>query len=427
MLGLIVLGCVLGLAAWAPRLRWPLDRLVRLFAGYVALSFLARAAYLMAVRPTDSSGDELIITTLRPYDSAGMNTALLPVAGGICALLGIIYLGAIGFGVGMSRGRQPSQSARDPLWGCSEEAFCNALLFTYTTALAIRVAPKIGVPVEFLGATAAPLSAICVGLAFISLDWRRSNLARAFVLWAALGELIAAGLLVSKTPLLVVAAFMYLDPRRSRLSWKQLLTAGGVIVTSFAVIQRLKEGVAVSGIQVGALPSEVATSLLERFDGLRAVSGALTSGVGSVVYEGGTLGRALTSLMPGWLLGPEKTLVGSLWGPQVYGTPEGTSYAESVFGEGYVLYGGVGVIVWSGLLGLVFLVVAAGLLRNGIRQFFALGIVGSAALFERGLFGILERVSVSVQAALVMGLMLVVLGRSRVQRSGGGPGSSGLD
>jgi MFS family permease len=197
----------------------------------------------------------------------------------------------------------------------------------------------------------------------------------------------------------------------ARFRARTVATVVAALLVAFAVIQPSKTGVGY-GEYNGNTSLVLPARILGRLDMVGGLTDAAAAGPNSYMSVSEFAHRLLTTWTPQSLTGDQKVNSGILWGQRMEGLSSNVYLAEGPTAEGYAIDGVWGVIAWNAVLGAAAAVTASALQRK--RRFFlcmcATALLASNALFERGILGLNEALSASVQLALV-GVFLVLLVR----------------
>jgi hypothetical protein len=377
-------------AGLSPSLR----RLARVAGVYAFLAFVVRSAELLIFNPFPSYSSVLAFAPLASPSYATGLASVLPIE--------VIGLSTFTFGL-MILDRLRWKRVEDVVLTPLDDVLMRRLYWTsailHGLERGVHVLSSSSHVVGNLLSHLAATSTTCFVLYVICVDWRRSRHSRRFVLAAASCEVLFGLLSASKTPLLVVVLALYLDPKRKRLTSRQLLVAIMAAVFAFGFVQSLKPRAADKVTTTNPF-SSVGKEITARFDGLLALTGSFQNGAGSLGNQY-FVDSLTANLLPQAIVGQPKRLSGVVWGEKIYHLHSGTSYAEGFTPEGYAVHGILGVVLWN-MAGAAALVVVAKRTRAGplwIRFFFGT-ILASTGLFERGLLGLIESVSGGVQVAL---------------------------
>lgn len=244
-------------------------------------------------------------------------------------------------------------------------------------------------------------------------------------------ELLWTVAVQSKTPIL--SAAMAIAIRFALSGWSRTRVVGITVISfvgisAFGWLQSLKQTESTrsaSAIIDAQYPASVQPflSILRRFDLLESATDGYYLNGRQWLSVGQVVRYALESLVPAQLLGEEKFHSGTAWASQVRGasvdmTTVSVSLADGNINEGYVLGGYTGVVV-----GVLF---TFGLLLAGVRalrsrhiMFMTIGLSITAApvLFERGILGSMEVVGKSLQIAILLWIVDLVVREVRRRTS----------
>ncbi|MFA6135453.1 MAG: hypothetical protein WC869_15685 [Phycisphaerae bacterium] len=277
-----------------------------------------------------------------------------------------------------------------------------------------------------------------------SARWRR------LVLYLALFEVTWALLGNTKAPLVGLGVSWYLGrdearpgsdgatKRRPTLRPGRAIVAiaaSVVVVVLFASINlarqsqpdasglRFAEEVVVRSIDSATTPSRsgalVARTIMIRLDGLQAAAQAMPVDSPRYLSYEESLSRAWAIVIPTLVSGSDSIQSGQLWGRLMTGSESNVSFAEGVAAEGYAIGRVSGLVMWSivwgaCIVGVSLIVARCRLTLTGLA---AASTVASAALFERGLLGLLETMSNGLQSGLMCWVMLSLLYRASPPRT----------
>lgn len=401
-----LLVAIVAFAFWAPGLPVLQRRVVRVFAVYVAVADLMRGLALLAINPSPSLGSYALEPLLQPTYADGVAATFPVVALGLTAVVaGVYVLNALR----LSKARRERQYTIASLGLVASAA--------YGLAYSMRVISSLveaGAVANIAGRGNLIAPAV-LGLVILTQHWRAAPSLRRLIALAALGEIIWALLAASKTPLFAFLLLLYLDPRRPRLRPQAVLAGATAVLLAFTVIQNLKP----SSSQTAALRAEqslgtqLVSTISNRFDGLRAATVAVRLGPGSYISPDDAALAAAQVFVPNSISAGRKESAGLRWGRLMYGSAERTFYAESAVAEGFAIAGLPGALVWCMSVGLLLGLVCRLILGAGLAlRFVAAGLLGSSALFERGLLGITENISNAFQALIIASSVFLLLYRT---------------
>ena len=390
--------------------------------AYWSLSYISRPFVLLWVQPRVGFADNIADPRLAVlgYDQ-GVADVMKPVVFGLWAYAVIV----VGYAIWQRNHAEPRAVPASP-----------DLVATLAT---VYVLGMIGRAAAYLNGTAgsagdvqsgnallsfvAALAAVgALGLIiFLRLPDRRLTV-------AVIGGLLCVELLwtvavQSKTPIL--SAAMAIAIRFAFSGWSRTRVVGISVISivgisAFGWLQSLKQSESArsaSAIIDAQYPPAVQPflSLLRRFDLLESATDAYYMAGRDWLSSGQVVRYAAESLVPAQLLPGEKFHSGTAWANQVRGTSVdmttvSVSLADGNINEGFVLGGYTGVIV--GVLftfGLLLFGVRALQSRHVMLMAVGLAITAAPVLFERGILGSMEVVGKSLQlAVLLWGIDLLV-------------------
>ena len=393
---------------WAPGLPLVSSRLLRAISVYYLLGYVGRGLYLVLVDPIPRFGTFIADDLLRrPTYFDGLR-GIAPIA--------IIGLSAVFVGYVAVSKRLPALPASTSFIGWRQATLVLAML---GWAARLAAAGSGSLRPEGLMGRVAVAPTMAVGLLIFVAQWRRRR-ALAFVLVTLVaGEVLWSIVSATKTPLMATAAFVYLDPTRRRVSWRVVAAGSCALLLGFGLIQPSKTELA--SADYGGHPALVPVGrVLARFDLLRSLTVAADGGPGSYMAGGEFAQRLASATIPDAIMGRGGTPSGVLWGQRMNGSTSGVSLADGPTAEGYAVAGPTGAIAFGLVIGAVAAWVARVLVvrRSIVLTSIAAYLIGSNAMLERGLLGIVEAAASGVQLALVAALALVIVRRAlRTKRS----------
>jgi hypothetical protein len=395
-----------------------IDGVARVFllaqAAYWSLSYVARPAVLLWVRPAPEFADNVADPRLA---AIGYDHAIIEVLRPVVFGLWVYAVLVVGYALWRRGRRAPGPTARDP-------DLPAALLATYLLGLVGRAAAvatgsagsagevQSANAVLSLAADLGSFGAVGLLVFYRPLQRRTAVLAIGALL---VGELLWTVAIESKTP--IMGAALAVAVRFAHDGWtrRRVTAIVGTAVAgigAFGWLQSLKlsaSAASAAELTDARYPTAVQPflSLLRRFDLLEAATDAYYLGGREWLSGGDVVGYALQSLVPAQLLGDEKFHSGTAWASQVRGASVdmfgvSVSLADGSINEGYVLGGYPGVV--AGALftfGLLLGAVAALRARHIALIVVGLALTESPVLFERGFLGSMEVVGKSLQIALL--------------------------
>ncbi|QIS03243.1 hypothetical protein F5X71_13815 [Nocardia brasiliensis] len=399
-------------------------------ALYWAMSYLARPAVLLWVRPEPSFGDNVADPRLaRLGYEHGIAMVLRPVVFG----LWVYAVLAVAFAI-WSRRRSPGPAAivAEPhfvptLWVlyCLGTLGRVAMVATGTAGKAgeIETASPALTFVTMLGTIGA------IGLiVFLRMPAAKATVAAVALLVA--GELLWTVAVESKTP--IMGAALAIGVRFALGGWTRSKIVAILLVSvlgmgGFGWLQSLKEGgqaKADAAATDAAYPPAVrpVLSVLRRFDLLEAATDVYYTPPGSWLSPGEAAENAARSLIPAQLLGTEKLRSGTAWATEVRGasvdmSQVSVSLAEGGISEGYVLGGYTGIMVG---VGFTFALLAswswALYSRHIALVVLGLALIEVPVIFERGILGSMEMLGKYLQAVVLVWFISVLVGLYRGAR-----------
>lgn len=252
---------------------------------------------------------------------------------------------------------------------------------------------------------------------------------RILLVVVASSEVLWAVASASKTPLMSAALALLLrmfvigEGRRG----VKVAAILGVTFLMFPLIQALKIDARVGGelsAADAAYPIMVRPflSLVRRFDLLSAATDAMYLGPGNWISVEDFWGRALAAFVPTPLLSGQKTFAGQAWADEVRSFSTGSlgggvSLADGFIAEGWALAGVWGIVLESVVLAAL-LFFAAWAVGRATPALVGLGgcLLTYPILFERGMLGSFSVLGKSLQAALIIWLIGLVV-RELARRS----------
>jgi hypothetical protein len=417
-LWLIGINCVLVLlVVRAAKLPGLVRLLVIAQAVYWWLSYVLLPFILLWLKPLPAFADSIADPRLSNdgYTSS-IGAVLAVVMAGITAYLLLITLSSRWIGALFRR--QAAASPNKELGPIFAICFC--------IGLASRIGTLAGITNPVVGVGLYVGTAGSVGL--ISL-YRSESRRRTLWIIAMVGvvEVSWSVLEVSKTPALAACLGIAIRLSRSARWSRRKVTGLGllalVMMSAVLALQSLKlsDSVAADLDSADAAYPVVVQPLLpvvRRFDLFAAVTDAESLGAGNWIGPGEFAKRVAVSVVPNVFQTDDKLSAGVLWAQEVrsYSRPDsGTnvSLAEGFVAEGYAL-GGLAMVFLEAFVLMLLLIGISRLLMS--VQVYAVGwgvmLIGYPILFERGILGSVEVISKTLQAAIVIFVLVVIL-RSR--------------
>ncbi|OYO04458.1 hypothetical protein CGZ95_03900 [Enemella evansiae] len=423
---LLVAAGLLVLAVAGLRARGLLRILLVGQAVYWAIGYLGRAIVLLTVQPRPAFADNLADPRLYQvgYDRGVAAVLTLIVPGIWCyALLALILVEVLrarrwSYPDGVTRRAADSGA---PAW-------LPVFWVVYAIGMLARAATMATGTVSSAGevesanpylATIASLA----GIAAIALVFHTRGRPLQVLLVLGLlgaGELGWGMVTQSKTPAIGIALALALRIGRVGLDRRRALAlvgTGAVVIAAFGWLQSFKTAGAATDATFQLnypAPLRPFLPLLTRFDLFQAATDVYAA-VGPPWYTPGqAAGAALLAFIPAQL-GVTKVTSGTVWAELVRGSSVdmrevSVSLAEGHLSEGLLLAGLPGVLVESLILLAVLLLVVRGLESKHIfLAAWALTMVQTPALFERGVLGIAETAGKGLQGALAIWLLTIML------------------
>lgn len=245
------------------------------------------------------------------------------------------------------------------------------------------------------------------------------------LLGALLGmELLWTVITESKTP--VLGAALALAVRFALIGWTKGTIAGviGIAISAvgaFGLLQSIKVDPASRALGAAAdasYPESVQPflSILRRFDLLEAATDAYFMQGREWISPGEVVRNAFLNFFPSQLLPVEKMQAGTAWANEVRGASVDmsqiqVSLAEGNIAEGYVLGGYLGVaLTGMFVFGLLLITVRWILGRNLVLVVLGLTLIEFPVLFERGVLGGTELLGKSLQIAVLVWIISLLVG-----------------
>ncbi|MBY6678773.1 MULTISPECIES: hypothetical protein [unclassified Rhodococcus (in: high G+C Gram-positive bacteria)] len=237
-------------------------------------------------------------------------------------------------------------------------------------------------------------------------------------------ELVWTVIVESKTP--VLGAALAVAVRFALIGWTRgtilgVLGISAGAIGAFGILQSLKvdpEARAISAAAEASYPPVVQPFLpiLRRFDLLEAATDAYYMQGREWISHGDVVKNALLNFIPSQLLGSEKFQSGTAWANQVRGSSVdmrnvSVSLAEGNISEGFVFGGYAGVAVTMTFTFVMVLVAVRWLLaRNFLFVVLGLTLIEYPVLFERGILGTTESIGKSLQLAILVWIVTLLVG-----------------
>jgi len=387
----------------APALGRVPGRVLRVMGIYLAIAYAGRAVFLLAFDPRPGPGTFIADGLLRtPTYQAGL-AQLAPIATlGVAGILAGFYAVALG--------PRRAQSRSTPRRGWRQSGAAIALCGWPVRAMTLVLESD---RQEGLLGRLSVLPTVAAGLVILGTNWRATGKGRHLVLLLALGEAVWSVSADTKTPILVVAAFLFLDPNRKRITWRTGLAVTAAALLAFVVIQPTKTDIA-SSDHGGVSALAPIGRVLVRFDLLRALTVAERAGAGSYMGTSEISDRALGAWLPDSIVETNESPSAVAWGERMNGSESGAYLAEGPIAEGFALFGMAGALLWSLVAGAVAALVAMAIRqpRNYGTFILAVSLVASNAIFERGLLGVNENIAVGIQVVVLALVPYILIRRT---------------
>lgn len=408
-------------------------RLLRVYIAYGLVAFIARGAYLAVTEPRPQFNDPSAIAGLYRY---GYDDGLTRII-----WFQTLSLGVVALAVGLVSRLFRTLAARDTIGHIKvRTSLAVGLIATYLAGWILRLW-GLGLGSLDYGDAAsqarplakfASLALLVPVFLLISTNWRRPSLERGLLALIIPCEIGWALLANTKTPAVALAIAAYIGSPTAPANfslWSAVnrrrgyiaLGVGAVVV--FSVVNGAREPRFATTPRASAMVStasellrspssfavDTASRVFVRFDGLDASSVALLGPPKQYmdVWEAGTL--SLEFLAPSALTGTSKETPGTLWAVRMTGAKNGVSLAEGIAAEGFAIGGVAYLVAWAALLGGTMAVAALGIAASRpltLARFVSVSFVTSAALYERGLLGLIEHAVNSSQVGLIAWLIL---------------------
>lgn len=377
--------------------------------GYWSVSYVLRPTILLTVKPAPSLGDSI----------ADPRLAFDAYTASLSAVLSIVQLGLIVYLVVLLLTRLIFRFRGAPTsvpMGMPSNGLIGTLIVSWILGWGARLAVVAGGDSTIL--ELLEYLAVAGGFGLLLLSPVKTGRSRALIATVAATEVLWGVISASKTPLMAAALALMLrvllsDHGRKRLRVTFLLCA---TVVMFPLIQALKVDAQASSEISRAnaaypLLIQPLLTLVRRFDLLSAATDAMYIGQGNWLSASEFWSRAFTNFIPTPLLPGVKTFAGQAWADEVrsFSTGalgNGVSLADGFIAEGWALAGVWGIILESVVL-VATLFFAAWAVRRSAPALVALGacLLSYPVLFERGILGIFTVAGKSLQAALIIWLI----------------------
>jgi capsular exopolysaccharide synthesis family protein len=400
---------------------------------YWTLSYVARSTVLLWVQPEPRFGDS--VADLRLYTigyDRGIAMVLPPVAFGLWVYAALV----VAFAIWARRRRVVLSPPR------TDPDFIPALWTVYVIGLLGRLASYLTGTVSEAGEIHAPspllqfvtLMAVMGSLGLIIFIRPASGkMTVAIITVLTAGEFVWTVVSQSKTPIL--GAALAIAIRFALTGWTPAKIAGTAAIAvvgvgGFGFLQSFKESDTAKVQQQildASYPHAVQPflSILRRFDLLSAATDSYYMAGRRWLTPMEVVQNALKNLVPGQLLGSEKLQSGTAWASEVRGasvdmTHVSVSLAEGNINEGFVFGGYAGVVV-SVVFTFVLLLAAVRALHGTnmiVLVSIGLALTELPALFERGILGTMEVLGKTIQVAILVWLIYLVVSEYRKRRRG---------
>ncbi|ABG97514.1 hypothetical protein RHA1_ro05736 [Rhodococcus jostii RHA1] len=402
-------------------------------AAYWSLSYVARPMVLLWVRPQPRFGDSIADPRLVTigYDH-GIAMVLRPVAFGLWVYAIVVVAYAV-----WSRHRAGrDRAARNSVRSADDGNLIPTLWTIYAIGVLGRVVSYAAGSTASAGQTQSPnpllsfvtLMAVIGALGLI-VFYRPANRRVALAVIGALTvmELMWTVAIESKTP--IMGAALAIAVRFALTGWSRVKVAAIAAISvlgiaAFGWLQAIKAS-ALARAQSEMLDANYPVamqpflSILRRFDLLEAATDSYYLGGRPWLTLSDVAHHALISMVPEQLLGTAKFQSGTAWAIEVRGssvdmTRVSVSLAEGNINEGFVVGGYPGVV-----LGVVFtfVLVLAGVRalhsRHIIPISMGLMLIEVPVFFERGILGSMELIGKSLQVAILVWIVYLLVGEYR--------------
>lgn len=411
---------LLAVLAVGVRTKGLLGGLLIVQAVYWGIGYVLRPGILLWLEPAPRYGDFLADPRLA---ALGYRTAVPTLLG--LVLLSVVTTAVVTCVPAVRGWRRAAPAPR------AVQVFDDTVSFTIFAAGWMFRALELTDSSSGLVSALSELPTVALGLALLHSarprSWR-------FYLLAGLSELLWSVESLSKGPILALFVLFFL--RRLRESGLPGLRASlGLVVLvfgAFTLVQASKTAqgtLADTGSAYAGYPAitRPVVGVVQRFDGLQAVTDAYLAGPGSWMSPTSALSEAVTSLVPRQLLpGGKGELVGKAWRLEVRSrtlpSPKGSdvSLAQGPAAEGFVIGGYWWIVLESIGTGLVFLLVVRALQSRRIFVISAgLAMLSEPFLFERGLLGVFEGAGRALEVATAALVVAAVYAGRRTLRQTG--------
>jgi hypothetical protein len=203
---------------------------------------------------------------------------------------------------------------------------------------------------------------------------------------------------------------------------RRVVVLGLLAIVGFLIIQPMRgistaERVAASADGEHPEIKGAAVSLLERFDGLSAVTDAAFLGPGTWMTAGEFASRIVVNMTPTGPIAAKSLSIGQQWTQEVRAESNANQVmdvplAAGPTAEGFALSGPAGIILENVVLAAFTLAVGCAIQsRKTIPTLFAATFAFSTVLFEQGILGLAATTNKALQIAII-GFVLVVIIRS---------------
>ena len=395
--------------------------------AYWSLSYVARPVVLLWVLPEPQFADSLADPRLATmgYDK-GIAEVLKPVMFGLWFYVALVVAYVL-----WQRSR--NVVPRSPLAPTADPDFFRGLAVVYVMGLGGRFvswatgsagsAGEVTSANPFLDFAATMATVGALGLIVFArpATWQRTTILLGFLLGM---ELVWTVIVESKTP--VMGAALAVAVRFAFIGWtrRTVLGVAGISVTAigaFGLLQALKvdpETEAISALAEASYPPAVQPFLpiLRRFDLLEAATDAYFMNGREWISHLDVVRNAVLNFIPSQILGAEKFQSGTAWAQQVRGSSVdmrtvSVSLAEGNISEGFVLGGYAGVAV-SMTFTFVMVLITVRMLtaRHFVLVVLGLTLIEYPVLFERGILGTTESLGKSLQLAILVWIVTLVVG-----------------
>ncbi|NDV03515.1 hypothetical protein GXW84_03045 [Rhodococcus sp. IEGM 248] len=407
-------------------------------AAYWSLSYVARPIVLLLVRPQPRFGDSIADPRLATigYDH-GIAMVLRPVVFGLWVYAIIVVAYAVWI-------RHRPGRARDvcvPVRSADDANLIPTLWTIYAIGVLGRVVSYATGSTASAGQTQSPnpilsfvtLMAVIGALGLI-VFYRPANRRATIAVIGALTvmELMWTVAIESKTP--IMGAALAIAVRFALTGWSRIKVVAIAVISvlgiaAFGWLQAIKASAtakAQSEILDANYPAAMQPflSILRRFDLLEAATDSYYLGGRPWLTLSDVAHHALISMVPEQLLGTSKFQSGTAWAIEVRGssvdmTRVSVSLAEGNINEGFVLGGYPGVAV--GVV-FTFALVLAGVRalhsRHIIPISMGLMLIEVPVFFERGILGSMELLGKSLQVAILVWIVYLLVGEYRRRTEG---------